>query len=207
MPSANHRPAVRPAREHDAPHIARLATEALGAKYGPALGGAAVPAVEALVRRDLRERPDTRRWVAEVDGRLAGTVSLALGRDIDAGFPAALADAVGWPRTVWATFVLGILGHGRLDADEAYVDELAVADWARRRGAGRALIEVCAEHAVAAGRRRLTLWVTIDNEAARALYVRAGFRERRRRRWIAGRLLFRSPGAILMERRLAPPAG
>ena len=206
MQPAPSRPAIRPAQEPDAPRIAQLATEALGAKYRPALGAAAVPAVTALVLRDLRERPGTRRWVAEVDGRVAGTVSLALGREADAGFPGAVAAAVGWPRAIWATLVLGILGHGRLDADEAYVDELAVASWARRRGAGRALIEACAAHARQVGRRRLTLWVTIDNDGARALYADAGFRETRRRRWVAGRVLFRSPGAILMERRLAPPA-
>jgi len=79
--------------------------------------------------------------------------------------------------------------------------------WARRRGVASALLEACADQAHAAGRRRLTLWVTIDNAGGRALYEATGFAESRRRRWLVGRLLFRAPGAILMERRLAPARG
>lgn len=198
------RPAIRPAEEADAPSIARLVAEALGDKYRPALGRSAESAIEALVRRDVRVPGQMRRWVAEIDGRLAGVVSVAIGAEIDAGFPQTLAGAVGWPRAIRATLVLSVLAHGRLDADEAYVDELAVDAWARRRGVASALLETCAEQARAAGRRRLTLWVTIDNAGGRALYASTGFAEARRRRWLAGRLLFRAPGAILMERRLGP---
>lgn len=198
------RPAIRPAGEADAPAIARLVAEALGDKYRPALGAHAESAIAALVRRDVRAPGAMRRWVAEIDGRLAGVVSVAIGADVDAGFPRTIADAVGWPRAVRATLVLSVLAHGRLAPDEAYVDELAVAAWARRRGVARALLETCADQARTAGRRRLTLWVTIDNAAGRALYDAAGFAEARRRRWLAGRLLFKAPGAILMERPLVP---
>ncbi|MBJ7456267.1 MAG: GNAT family N-acetyltransferase [Thermoleophilia bacterium] len=196
--------AVRAAAEDDAEAVAALVAEALGDKYRPALGAGAQAAIAALVRRDVAGPGTNRRWVAEIDGRVAGSVTMSLGRDADEGFPAAVAEAVGWPRAIRATLVLSLLGHGQLDADEAYIDELAVADWARRRGVGRALLETCAVEAAEAGRRRLTLWVTVGNVAGRALYARAGFGERRRRRVLAGRLLFRAPGAILMERRLAP---
>lgn len=198
------RPAIRPAEGADAPAIARLVAEALGDKYRPALGRGAETAIAALVRRDVGAPGTMRRWVAEIDGRLAGVVSVALGGDVDTGFPATIAGAVGWPRAIRATLVLSVLAHGRLAPDEAYIDELAVDGWARRRGVARALLEACAEQARAADRRRLTLWVTINNEAGRALYDAAGFAEARRRRWLAGRLLFRAPGAILMERRLGP---
>lgn len=200
------RSAIRPAGEADAPAIARLVAEALGDKYRPALGARAEDAIAALVRRDVREPQTMRRWVAEVDGRLAGVVSVSIGGDVDATFPRTIADAVGWPRAIRATLVLGLLAHGRLAPDEAYIDELAVDAWARRRGVARALLETCADQARAAGRRRLTLWVTIDNDAGRGLYAAAGFAEARRRRWLTGRLLFKAPGAILMERVLAPEA-
>lgn len=196
--------AVRPAASDDAHAVARLVAEALDDKYRPALGGGAEAAIAALVRHDIAGPGTNRRWVAEIDGRVAGSVTMSLGRSADEGFFSTVAGAVGWPRAIRATLVLGVLAHGRLDADEAYIDELAVAGWARRRGVGRALLETCAAAAAAAGRRRLTLWVTIGNDAGRALYAGAGFRERRRRRLIAGRLLFRAPGAILMERRLEP---
>lgn len=195
---------VRAATEDDAEAVAALVAEALGDKYRPALGTGAEAAIATLLRRDLANPGANRRWVAEIDGRVAGSVTMSLGRDPDEGFPAAVAEAVGWPRAIRATLVFSLLGHGRLDADEAYIDELAVATWARRRGVGRALLETCAAEAAEAGRRRLTLWVTVGNDAGRALYARAGFGERRRRRLLAGRLLFGAPGAILMERPLVP---
>ena len=46
----------------------------------------------------------------------------------------------------------------------------------RRRGAGGSLIEAAASWARAAGAGQLDLWVTERNEAAVALYTRAGFR-------------------------------
>ncbi len=196
---------IRPAEGDDALAIAQLAAMALEDKYRPALGRRAVAGIAALVRRDLATTTGTRRWAAEIDGRLAGSVSLVLGRQVEAGFLGALAHAIGWPWAIRGTLVLGLLGHSRIAADEAYVDELAVADWARRRGVARALLEACQATAEAEGCARLTLWVSINYEAARSLYADAGFREVRRRRWPAGRLLFRAPGAIFMERWWEPP--
>jgi ribosomal protein S18 acetylase RimI-like enzyme len=169
--------AVRAAAKEDAEVVAALVAEALGDKYRPALGAGAEAAIAALVRRDVAGAGANRRWVAEIDGRVAGSATMSLGRDADEGFPSAVAEAVGWPRAIRATLVLSLLGHGRLDADEAYIDELAVAAWARRRaGVGRALLETCAEEAAAAGRRRLTLWVTVGNAAGRAPLRPGGLR-------------------------------
>ena len=209
MPPPTAPPAIRAVAQDDADEVAGLVAEALADKYRPALGRRAVAGIAELVRRDAVSGGGARRWVAEIDGRIAGSVSLAIAPEIDAGFPATLAGAVGWPRAIRATLVLSLLAHGRLAPDEAYIDELAVAGWARRRGVAGALLRTCAAEARSAGRRRLTLWVTIDNAAARSLYEGAGFREIRRRRWWTGRLIFGAPGAILMERRLepAPPQG
>jgi ribosomal protein S18 acetylase RimI-like enzyme len=45
--------------------------------------------------------------------------------------------------------------------------------------------------------------VTTNNGPALALYRGAGFHPARRRRWLLGRLLFRAPGALYMEKRLS----
>lgn len=195
---------VRRARASDARDVAGIVAAALGSKYRPALGRAAERGIAALLEHDLREVPTSRHWVAEADGELAGAVHLVLGRDPDLGVARALAREVGWWRAARALVVLSLLAGERIQEDEAYIDELAVAGWARRRGIARELLARCERDARVAGKARLTLWVTIDNIPARALYEAVGFRERRRRRWIAGRLLFRSPGALFMERRLAP---
>ena len=94
MPPA---PIVRPAREDDAAAIAAVIVDALD-KYGPALGRAAVRGVEGLVRRDIREVSSSRYWVAEVEGRVAGGVHLALADDRGAGALQTLAAEVGWTR-------------------------------------------------------------------------------------------------------------
>ena len=195
---------VRPAGTEDADAIAAVVLEALRDKYAPALGDAALQGIAALARWEIDEVPDSRHRVAEIDGRIAGVVHLAVGAEGAEGFCGALAREVGWPRAIRATLVLSLLSHDRLARDEAYIEELAVAGWARRRGVARALLAACEDEARRAGRGRLTLWVTTTNRAALPLYAAAGFRESRRRRWLVGRVLFRAPGAIFMERVLEP---
>ena len=195
---------VRRALAADADAVGGMLAEALADKYGPALGGDAAAAIAGLLRHDIARVPSSCHWVAELDGRLAGSVHLALAGERNLGFTRTLAEAVGWPRAVRATVVLSLLGTGSPHADEAYIDELGVAAWARRRGVARALLAACETEARRAGRRRLTLWVTIDNAPARALYEGSGFRESWRRAWLLGRLVFRAPGAIFMEKTLSP---
>lgn len=69
----------------------------------------------------------------------------------------------------------------RTVADEAEILTLAVRLDARRRGVGAALVAEGAAEAAARGAARLFLEVADDNEAARALYARAGFEEAGRR--------------------------
>ncbi len=197
-------PLIRPSRPDDAAAVAELTAEALGSKYRPAFGALATRGIEALLLRDLADPRGSRHWVAEVDGRVAGAVHMALEEESGADYLRAIAVEIGVLRSLRALLVLSLIGHGRMQPDEAYIDELAVAAWARRRGVARALLRRCEEEALADGRSRLTLWVALDNTAARSLYDGYGFRQTRRRRWIAGRTLFGSPGAAFMERALPP---
>lgn len=197
------RPTVRRATTADADAIAGVLTVALADKYRPALGRQAARAVSALVRADVGS-PWAGYFVAECDAELVGVAHLALDEQAGAGLLGEIARAVGWPRALRAAAVLMLLGGGRHGPDAGYVDELAVAESARRRGAGRALIGACEEAARRGGKRRLTLWVTTNNGPALALYRGAGFHSARRRRWLLGRLLFRAPGALYMEKPLSP---
>ncbi|MFD5340944.1 GNAT family N-acetyltransferase [Streptomyces hawaiiensis] len=83
--------------------------------------------------------------VAELDGRLAGYVHL--------GFPTPLDSN----------------RHVR------QIQGLAVAEGARGRGVGRALVRAAVEEARLRGARRITLRVLGHNTAARALYAAEGF--------------------------------
>ena len=58
-----------------------------------------------------------------------------------------------------------------------YIDALATDPALRRRGAARALLEQADDEARACGLRAVALDTTMNNEAARTLYARAGFDE------------------------------
>ncbi len=70
---------------------------------------------------------------------------------------------------------------GRIAADEAEILALAVLPERRRVGRGRTLLAAAEQHVAAAGGRVVFLEVSQANEAARALYAAAGYREVGRR--------------------------
>ncbi len=208
-PSAGREPAatqIRHAEYADAAAVGELLASALAPKYRPTLGSRAAEALTRLIGHELRT-PTHGYWVAERDARVIGAAHLATAEDVPpTGVAQLLADVIGWSRALWALSALSILAHGPLEEDEAYVGELAVAPDARRQGVGVMLMRHLDAQAAARGKSRVTLWVTDDNDAARALYARLGFTEHTGRRWHLGRLVFKSRGAILMEKRLTGTA-
>ena len=64
-----------------------------------------------------------------------------------------------------------------LDAEDADIQTVAVADHARRRGLGRALVTALLEEAERRGARRVFLEVRADNAPAQELYRSLGFEE------------------------------
>ncbi len=71
--------------------------------------------------------------------------------------------------------------YARVAADEAELLAIGIVPAARRRGCGRALLEVVAAAARARGARTLFLEVAAPNNAARRLYAGADFAEVGRR--------------------------
>ena len=197
---------IRQAQYADAPAVGALLASALAPKYRPTLGRRSAEALTRVIAHELRASVHG-YWVAERDAKVIGAAHLATAEDQPAtGVARRLAQVVGWTRTLWALSALSILAHGPLDDDEAYVGELAVAPDARRQGVGLMLMRHLDAQAQARGKSRITLWVTDDNAAARALYAGLGFTEHSDRRWRVGRLIFKSRGAILMEKDLSGTA-
>lgn len=95
----------------------------------------------------------------------------------------------------------GVRGYAsiRLFVPEAELMRIAVGLGSRREGVGSQLLQAVQDAAAARGADRLLLEVAEDNEAALALYRRAGYREvgRRRNYYRSG------AAAVLMERSLA----
>ena len=100
--------------------------------------------------------------------------------------------------------VLGLVAHGRLAPDAAYIEELAVSPTHRRQGIGRALLDECDAIAGLAGKSRITLWVAERNEAAVALYQSRGYRVAVRAAYAARAAALRRTGGIA-DGEAAPP--
>jgi ribosomal-protein-alanine N-acetyltransferase len=73
----------------------------------------------------------------------------------------------------------GLIGFGvvGIAADQAEIESLAVSTTARRRGIGRSLCEALMQWARMRGASRALLEVRMSNHTARALYESLGFHE------------------------------
>lgn len=193
---------VRRARAEDADVVADMLDEALAEKFRPAFGANSLDAVRAFVRSDIRIQPE-RRFVAEQSGVVVGTVSLSIAGAPTPALVRPVFEELGALAATRAFVVLSTLGTRRLNPGDAWVEELAVAVGARRRGIARSLLETCEREARRRGCGRLCLNVTSDNEPALALYESFGLTIERHDRWRARRFIFGAPGSLMMRRRLA----
>jgi len=115
---------------------------------------------------------------------IAALLSEAL-PDLNAWTVDAVAVALAAPGAVTVVAQHGV-ALGRTVAGEAELYAIAIRPEERRRGAGRALLSAWERAAVARGASALFLEVAEDNRPARALYGRAGWAERGRRRGYYG---------------------
>ena len=179
--------AVRPATPGDA--AAELLYES-ARPYYDAYFGSALRARRALAR--IYPRPghtasfDVCRLV-ELDGALAGVLAafpVEHGDRLARRFVALTAPRVPpwqWPRLARHVRVATAVSP-HPPAGTYYVDALATAPAARRRGVALALLADAERQAVAAGLPAVSLDTGLDNAAARALYEAAGYEERHVRR-------------------------
>ena len=107
----------------------------------------------SLAREQDRTEADWRRWLENRDGTMFACVD----------------DDEAW---------VGIAGTYVEDEDPdlVWVVSMWVAPEARRRGAGRLLLDTCVDWARSRRAHEARLWVTMGNVAAQALYEAAGFR-------------------------------
>lgn len=143
---------VRPAR----PEEYAAAGELVAATYVAEGHTDPVSPYVAELRDAARRATEAVLLVAEVDGRVAGTVTYAP------------------PGSPWAE-VAG--------ADEGEFRMLAVAPEARRRGVGEALVRACVERARVAGLRGLALCTYATMGDAHRMYARLGFERAPERDW------------------------
>lgn len=183
-------PVVRAGRPVDAPAVAALHAERIGEGFLVTLG----PRFLTRLYRRMVLSPHALLLVAESDDRIAGFVAAAtstrrlygefLRRD---GLPAGLVAApvvLRAPRRVWETFRYGTSGDSDLPAAE--ILSIAVAAEAAGRGVGGGLLAAAQAELAGLGAREARVVTAAGNDAALAMYQRAGFRRRTRTEVHAG---------------------
>ena len=177
-------PVVRAARPED-----RKAAELLyvsAAPYYDVFAGSG-PRARRILKSVWPRRAHTASFeicrVAELDGEVVGVL---------AAFPARAGDrlarrflglsVVRMPAWRWPVVLRHLRASARVTPqpppESLYVDALAVAEGARGRGVGTALLEDAAAQASAAGLEGVALDTGIENGAAQRFYERAGFDRR-----------------------------
>ena len=147
MPHRN-APVIRPMRPDEDDAVGALTLEAYDAH-----GGLTGPYRTHVADPGTRRRGASAVLVAEVDGRLAGTVTFVLPGDRE------------WEQR-------------RQPAGDAGFRMLAVAPWAEGLGVGRALVEACLRRAEEAGARRMVITTMAWMRRAHRLYEAQGFTHR-----------------------------
>ncbi|WP_151718272.1 GNAT family N-acetyltransferase [Gemmobacter serpentinus] len=150
---------------------ARLYWQAFGGKLGRVMG----PDARALAYLERIIRPD-HVIVAMHGGRLLGLAGFKSPQGAFAdGSWSDLRAIYGWFGAAWRLALLMALMR-EVDNERFLIDGICVAEGARGRGIGRALIEALCAEARARGYAALRLEVIDSNPRARALYERIGFR-------------------------------
>ena len=156
---------------------------ASAAPYYDVFAGSAVRArriLSGVWRREGHTASYSVCRVAELDGEVVGVM---------AAFPAPAGDrlarrflglsVVRMPAWRWPAVLRHLRASARVTPEppsgSLYVDALAVAEHARRRGVATLLLEDARRQARAAGLDGVALDTGIENEAGQALYDRAGF--------------------------------
>lgn len=175
---------VRKARKDDAAAAVPLLFESAPDMYQRFSGGRerALATLDNAFRDTGNVASHEVVWLAELDGRIAAAM---------AAFPVAeAADRAhaylrltlrGTPFWRWPGTLRLYLAGGRASPkprdDSLYIDALATDPELRRRGAARALLDEAERQAKARSLPAVTLDTTLNNEAGRSLYARAGFDE------------------------------
>jgi ribosomal protein S18 acetylase RimI-like enzyme len=183
-------PPLRAGRAEDAPAVAALHSERIGEGFLVTLG----PRFLARLYRRIALSSTAVLVVAESDDRIVGFVAAAsntrrlygefLRHDVVLAGLAAAPAVLRAPRRVWETLRYGTAGDGDLPAAE--VLSIAVAADAGGRGIGGALLATALEDLAATGVPAARVVTAVGNDAALAMYERAGFRRRARTEVHAG---------------------
>ncbi|CAN5510786.1 hypothetical protein BH20ACT19_BH20ACT19_09660 [soil metagenome] len=197
-------PRVRPYRAGDARAAAALLYESSGGMYERYAGSRAL--AERALGRALRGEGTAASadvvTVAELEGRTVGAMAAMPFAEWSPRAHAFLRVTLRsippwrWPRALWLYRASG-RNSPEPPRSSLYVDSLATDAACRRRGVASALLEEAERLATERGLTHVALDAWAHNDAARALYARAGFDEVAHTAPLAG-----MPGGVSLLKRL-----
>jgi ribosomal protein S18 acetylase RimI-like enzyme len=196
---------IRPARMDDVYPILGLHREAFADKFGAAFGArGAARGIEAMAEAWRRQGANALRGmlVAIADSQVIGTITLRtweMGSDNSGAAELAFHQVLGAWGAMRSIFALSLLDH-LIGRDEGYITDVAVLSAYRRRGVAQALLARAEEDARIRRKRFLGLYVSAANQAARRLYLHAGFVEHHKRRSLLAGWLLRQRVWIYMRK-------
>ena len=175
---------MRPARETDAEPVAHLLYESSGGVYDRFAGGRrrAHRVLERAFEVAGNNASAEVIKVAELEGRVVAALA-SFPVDETARRASAFLWIVlrtippwRWPQALWLCWA-GARAAPAPPRQALYVDALATDGSARRRGAARALLEEAEREARRLELPAVALDTSLDNRAARSLYVATGYQE------------------------------
>jgi ribosomal protein S18 acetylase RimI-like enzyme len=185
---------VRPAREADGAAVAPLLYETATGLYDRYAGGR--ERALRLLRRAFDESGNnTSREVVTVAEREGGVVGVLAAFPVEENVRRAAAfmrltlrtiPPWRWPGALWVYWA-GARATPAPPMSALYIDALATDPSHRRRGVASALLQEAERQARTAELRSVALDTSLDNKAARALYLGAGYQE----------VAYRAPGRTL----------
>jgi ribosomal protein S18 acetylase RimI-like enzyme len=177
-------PLIRRARPSDAAAAARLVHESAGGMYDRFAGGA--ERAQGVLRKAFTEPGSNASaeviWVAELEDEVAAAMAAFPVEETPRRARAFLSLTLRslppwrWPATL-RLYYAGARAAPPPPVRSFYVDALATEPGRRRQGAALALLESATTRAASLGLTAVSIDTGLDNEAARALYRRAGFEE------------------------------
>jgi ribosomal protein S18 acetylase RimI-like enzyme len=183
-------PLVRAGRQVDAPAVATLHAERIGEGFLVTLG----PRFLTRLYRRMVLSPHALLVVAESGAKFVGFVAAAtdtrrfygdfLRRDAVLAALAAAPAGLRTPRRVWETLRYGTSSDD--DLPTAEILSIAVVGDAAGQGIGGALLATAQEELARLGSLEARVVTAVGNDAALAMYQRAGFRRRARTEVHAG---------------------
>jgi ribosomal protein S18 acetylase RimI-like enzyme len=177
-------PAVRPARATDVEAVAPLLYLSAADMYNRFAGGEerALTIIRRAFEREGSSASAEVVTVTELEGTVAGALAAYPVAEATARARVFLRVALGgirpwhWPAALRLYWLGGRAAPAPPEAT-FYIDALAVADEARRRGLARALLARAEAEAQERGLQAVSLDTALHNKPARALYLGAGYEE------------------------------